>query len=128
MGHLVALAVLGGALLILGLRVFGLILIHQQLEATLRDLRRLISLSFLAMLVTGTLLFADGPLRYYGNAAFRLKLLLVGAAVLFGLIALRFARLYQEQTVAPLEMQVTTAVSLTFFLGAAVAGRVIGVL
>jgi hypothetical protein len=128
MGHLVALAVLGGALLTLGLRVFGLILVHQRLEATLRDLRRLISLSFLAMLVTGTLLFADGPLRYYGNSAFRLKLLLVGAAVLFGLMALRFASLHRERTVAPLEMKITTAVSLTFFLGAAVAGRVIGVL
>jgi hypothetical protein len=128
MGHLVALALLGGALLIMGLRVFGLILGHQRLEATVRDLRRLISVSFLAMLVTGTLLFADGPLRYYGNAAFRLKLLLIGAAVLFGLMALRFASRYQERTVPPLGMKITTAVSLVFFLGAAIAGRVIGVL
>jgi hypothetical protein len=55
-------------------------------------------------------------------------LLLVGAAVLFGLMALRFASLHRERTVAPLEMKITTAVSLTFVLGAAVAGRVIGVL
>lgn len=128
MGHLVALAVLGGALLILGLRVFGLILVHQRLDATVRDLRRLIGLSFAAMLATGILLFADGPLRYYGNAAFRWKLLLIGAAVLTGLVALRFARRYQALTVSPLGMKITTAVSLTLFFWAAVAGRVIGVL
>jgi hypothetical protein len=128
MGHLVALAVLGAALLILGLRVFGLILMHQPLRAAVHDLRRLIGFSFLAMLVTGGLLFADGPLRYYGNAAFRVKLLLIGAAVLFGFQALRFAHRYRDLTAAPLEMKFTAAVSLSFFLGAAVAGRVIGVL
>jgi cytochrome b subunit of formate dehydrogenase len=80
------------------------------------------------MLITGALLFADGPLRYFGNAAFRVKLLLIGAAVLFGLGALRLAHHYRHMTVAPLGMKITAAVSLTFFLGAAIAGRVIGVL
>jgi len=128
MGHLVALAVLGGALLTLGLRFFGLILEYQPLEAAVRDLRRLIGFSFLAMLVTGALLFADGPLRYYGNSAFRVKLLLIGAAVLFGLQALRFANRYRHLTAAPLAMKFTAVASLSLFLGAAVAGRVIGVL
>ena len=127
-GHLVALALLGGALLIFGLRVFGLILKHQPLGVAVRDLGRLIGLSFLAMLVTGALLFADGPLRYYGNAAFRVKLLLIGAAVLFGLQALRLAKRYQSITVAPIAVKFNAAFSLTLFLGAAVAGRVIGVL
>jgi hypothetical protein len=35
--HRMALAVIGGALLILGLRVFGLILMYQPLEAAVRD-------------------------------------------------------------------------------------------
>jgi hypothetical protein len=128
MGHLVALAMLGGAIVILGLRVFGVILKYQRLQAVVRDLQRLIGFSFLGMLITGALLFADGPLRYYGNAAFRVKLLLISAAFLFGVGALRLAHCYQHTTVAPLGMKVTAAISFTFFLGAAVAGRVIGVL
>jgi hypothetical protein len=128
MGHLAALAVLGGALLVLGLRVFGLILKYRPLGATTDDLRRLIGVSFLAIFLTGVLLFVEGPLRYYGNAAFRIKLLLIGAAVLSGLQALRLANRYPSMTVAPVAMKCSVALSLTLFFGAAVAGRVIGVL
>jgi hypothetical protein len=80
------------------------------------------------MLVTGALLFADGPPRHYGNAAFRVKLLLIGAAVLSGLKTLRVAHRYQHLTVAPLGLKFTAVVSITLFLGAAIAGPVIGVL
>jgi hypothetical protein len=128
MGHLVSLALLGGALLTLALRVFGTILEDQPLAATARDLQRLLGIAFLGLLTTGMLLFADGPLRYYGNGAFRVKLLLIGAAVLFGWRTLSYARRFQDVTVLPIEMKFTTAASLTLFLGAAVAGRVIGVL
>jgi hypothetical protein len=128
MGHLVSLALLGGALLILSLRAFGLILAHQPLAATLNDLRKLIGASFLAMLATGALLFADGPLRYYGNAAFRVKLLLIGAAILFGGKTLRYARRFQGMAAPPAAMKFTATLSTTLLLGAAIAGRVIGVL
>lgn len=128
MGHLVALAVLGGALLILSLRVFGFILKGQPLVAATSDLCRAIGLSFFAIVITGALLFADGPLRYYANSAFRVKLLLIVAAVLSGLQALRLAARYRSMTVAPFALKGVVAVSLIFFLGAAVAGRVIGVL
>jgi hypothetical protein len=69
------------------------------------------------MIVSGILLFADGPLRYYGNTAFRVKLLLIAAAVLTGLLS-RFRG----------EARFATLVSFSLWVGAGVAGRVIGVL
>jgi uncharacterized protein DUF6644 len=128
MGHLVALAFLGGALLLLGLRVFGVILTGQPLGAATSDLRRTINVSFLAIVITGALLFADGPLRYYANVAFRVKLLLIVAACCSGLLGLRFADRYQFMTMAPVALRGIVTISIVFFLGAAVAGRVIGVL
>jgi hypothetical protein len=128
MGHLLALAVLGGALLIVGLRIFGLVLEKHPLDDSLRDLARIIKTSLLVMLISGLLLFLDGPLRYYGNEAFRLKLLLICAAGLIGITVRRFAQSRGSLTEAPLQLKIITMLSLTLWLSAAVAGRVIGVL
>ncbi len=128
MVHLLALAALGGAVLILGLRIFGLILKGQPLEATMRDLSRIILVSLLTLLVSGFLLFADGPLRYYGNTAFRVKLLLIIAATVTTVAVHHFAQLRMARGIAPKRLKIATALSLTLWLGAAVAGRVIGVL
>jgi hypothetical protein len=128
MVHLLALALLGGALLILGLRIFGVILKGQALAGTVRDLGRIIGLSLVAMLISGSLLFTEGPLRYYGNSAFRVKLLLIGCAVASAVGIHRAARNYTTLTAAPMRLKIATALSLTFWLGAAIAGRVIGVL
>lgn len=128
MVHLLALALLGGALLILGLRVFGVILTGQSLESTVRDLGRIVKLSLIAMLISGFLLFADGPLRYYGNAAFRIKLSLIGAALVCVIVIRHFTRTAGTRTIAPRRLKIATALSLTLWLGAAVAGRMIGVL
>jgi hypothetical protein len=128
MMHLLALALLGGALLILGLRIFGVILKSQALAGTVRDLGRIITLSLLAMLISGFLLFTEGPLRYYGNGAFRVKLLLIAAAVVSAIGIHRFAQDHATLTVAPNRLKIVAALSFTFWLGAAVAGRLIGVL
>jgi hypothetical protein len=128
MVHLLALAALGGALLIGALRVFGIILNEQPLQATLRDLSRIIAFGILAMLLSGFLLFADGPLRYYGNSAFRIKLLLILAAAASAFIVYRRFQARSALSVAPMGLKVATAVSITLWLSAAVAGRVIGVL
>ena len=80
------------------------------------------------MMVSGILLFSDGPLRYYGNAAFRLKLLLIVCAVLTGLLShLGGARSMRLRS-APAVMKAATLLSLTLWLGAGIAGRVIGIL
>jgi hypothetical protein len=128
MVHLLALALLGGALLITALRVFGLLFQPQRAGDILRDLWWILVGSVAASIVSGVLLFADGPLRYYANVAFRWKLLLIGAAMLSGIITHLIGRRGESQARMPWTMKVTASLACTFFLGAAVAGRVIGVL
>jgi len=117
MVHLLALALFGGTLLVSALQSFGVIFKGSPPGAIARDLRNAQLASLLAMIVSGILLFADGPLRYYGNAAFRVKLLLIAAAVLTGLVNRSRG-----------EARFATLVSATLWLGAGIAGRVIGVL
>jgi len=117
MAHLLALALFGATLLIPALHSFGVIFKGSPPGAIARDLRTARLASLGVMIVSGILLFADGPLRYYGNAAFRVKLLLIAAAVLTGSLS-RFMG----------EAKFAALLPLTLWLSAGVAGRVIGVL
>jgi hypothetical protein len=131
MVHLLALAVLGGSLLVTGLRVWGFLFQVQRPGAATRDLGWLLAGSFAAMLASGLLLFADGPLRYYANPAFRVKLLLIAGAVVTGLlthlIGIRDTAV-DGATKAPKAMKAMALLSCALWLGAGIAGRVIGVL
>jgi len=117
MVHLLALALFGGALLVTGLRVWGFLFQEQPPGAVTRDLGWLLVGSFTAMIVSGVLLFADGPLRYYGNAAFRLKLLLVMGALVTGLLTHLMAVRRRIVRPAPTLMKVMALLSLTLWLG-----------
>lgn len=128
MVHLLALAVLGGALLVTGLRVLGFLFKAQRPGGMTRDLGRVLVGSFAAMIVSGILLFADGPLRYYGNAAFRVKLLLIVGASVTGLMTHLIGIRSKAADTVPTGMKAMALLSLTLWLGAGIAGRVIGVL
>jgi hypothetical protein len=128
MVHLLSLALLGGALLVSGLRVWGLLFKEQRPGTITRDLGWLLLGSFAAMVVSGVLLFSDGPLRYYGNAAFRVKLWLIAGAVVTGLLTHLLGIRGKGIAAAPRAMKAMALLSLTLWLGAGIAGRVIGVL
>jgi hypothetical protein len=116
MVHLLALALLGGTLLISALQSIGMIFKGRPPGAISRDLVRAQIASLAVMIVSGLLLFSDGPLRYYGNAAFRVKLALIFVAILTASVS--------HLTGAK------SATLLTWFLwlAAGIAGRIIGVL
>lgn len=128
MVHLLALALLGGALLVTGLRVWGFLFKEQRPGAVTRELGWLLAGSFSAMVVSGVLLFADGPLRYYGSVAFRLKLMLIAGAMVTGLLTHLMGVRRQIVRPAPRVTKMMALLSLTLWLGAGIAGRVIGVL
>jgi hypothetical protein len=128
MVHLLALALLGGALLVTGLRVGGFLFKEERPSATTRDLGWLVLASFVAMLVSGTLLFASGPTRYYDNAAFRVKLVLIASAVMTALLTHLIGIRGKPAESRRRAMKAIAFLSLTLWLGAAIAGRVIGVL
>ena len=128
MAHLLTLALLGAALLVTGLRVWGFVLKEQPPAAITRDLGCVLAGSFAAMIVSGILLFADGPLRYYANAAFRVKLLLIVGASVTGLLTHLIGIRRTVVQRVPAVMKAMVLLSWTLWLGAGIAGRVIGVL
>jgi hypothetical protein len=128
MVHLMALALLGGALLVTGLRLFGFFLGGQPPGIITRDLGRVLIGALTAMIVSGILLFADGPLRYYDNGAFRVKLLLLLAASATAWAAHLIAVRAQSSPAVSTTLKITTLVSLLLWLGVGIAGRVIGIL
>jgi hypothetical protein len=128
MVHLLALALLGGALAVTGLRVFGFLFRDRRPSVITGDLAGLLMGSFAALILSGLLLFADGPLRYYGNSAFRVKLILIaGAALASGLTHVIGLKSKPRET-PPRAMKFATLLSLALWLAVGIAGRVIGVL
>jgi hypothetical protein len=128
MVHLLALAVLGAALFVTGLRAWGFLFKARHLGGITRDLGGLLIGAFTVMIASGLLLFADGPLRYYGNAAFRVKLLLIVAAVITGYLTHLTEARHRGTQGRPRAMKAMALLSGTLWLGAGIAGRMIGVL
>ena len=79
------------------------------------------------MFVSGLLMVANGPVRYYYNPAFRLKMVLFIVAVLFHFILQVTAARRSPARIAKSWWLKTGAVfSLILWLGIGVAGRAIG--
>ncbi len=126
--HLLALAIFGGAVLVLGLRALGLTLQRQPLARVAQAVAPLLLGGLIVMVCSGALLVADGPLRYYGNAAFRAKMLLLAIAVACGIPLYRAARHASGPRAPPLWLRWAAALSLALWLAVGLAGRAIGVL
>jgi hypothetical protein len=128
MVHLAALALLGACLIVAVLRVFGWILATRGIAEITRGLARLALGSLLTLLISGFLLFADGPLRYYANVAFRAKLLLLTVALAAAASTRRLAQHTPPGAAASPRLKLAAALTLGLWLGVGIAGRVIGVL
>ncbi len=128
MVHLLGLAVLGGSILVLGLRALNVILQRQSLARVARGVAPLLLGGLLAMVCSGALLVADGPLRYYANTAFRAKMLMLAVAMACGVPLYRAARRASGPGGPPRWLRWAAALSLALWLAIGLAGRAIGVL
>src|SRR5215471_4268056 len=68
--HLLALAVIGGAVLTLDLRLLGLGLRDQPIDRVAHDAHPWLVSSLIVMLVTGVLLFSSEPIKCYYSIPF----------------------------------------------------------
>jgi hypothetical protein len=81
--HLLALAVVGCAVLIVDLRILGLGLTRQPVAQVAREMRPWLMASLAGMAVTGFLMFASlAASKYYLHQAFWTKMWLLGAALI----------------------------------------------
>ena len=128
MVHLIALALLGGAVLIVDLRLLGLILKGQSTRLIGRDLGRVIIGGLVVMILTGVALLSEEAGKCYYSPAFRWKMALLAAAVLFYFTFHRRAILRTDVGRPKLWSRTAAVISLALWLGVGIAGRAIGLL
>lgn len=128
MVHLIALAVLGGTVLIVDLRLLGVILKRESAPEIGRDLSRLLLGSLVLMILSGTALLSEEALKCFYSPAFRWKMVLLLAAIFFYFTLHRRALLSTGSGKPDLWSRAAAVVSITLWFGVGVAGRAIGLI
>jgi hypothetical protein len=122
--HLLALALLGGILIMLNLSLMGLRFGHASTRELSRELRPWMQGCIVVMLLSGFLLFSTEAVKLYGNWAFQLKMIFLLLALLF--TATFHRRVLDAPQAGAAVRAVTAVVSLLLWLGVGLGGRAIG--
>jgi uncharacterized protein DUF6644 len=124
--HLVALAAIGGAVLLLDLRLLGVALRRQPVARIARDAQPWLAGSLLVMLPTGMLLFLSEAKKCYYSDAFWVKMTALMLAILFTFTVRRKVAVAEETRVRAIWLKLVAVVSLTLWFTVGAAGRWIG--
>ena len=124
--HLLGLAVVGGAVLIVDLRLFGFGLRRQPVAQLAQDAQRWLILSLMVMIATGSLLFTSEAIKCYYHPAFWMKMTSLFLAILFTFTVRRKVTMADETRVRPLWNKLVALVSITLWAGVGIGGRWIG--
>jgi hypothetical protein len=124
--HLLALALIGGAVLLVDIRLAGVALRQQPSSELAKDAEPWLIGSLAVMLTTGLMLFSSEALKCYYNPAFWLKMLFLSLAILFTFTIRRRVAAAGEAKVKPIWMKTVALVSFTLWSGVGLMGRGIG--
>ena len=124
--HLLALSVIGGAVLIVDLRLLGLGLRTQPIADVARDARPWLVGSLIVMLVTGVGLFLSEPMKCYASTAFAVKMTCLALALVFTFTVRMKVTMADEGRVRPAWLKLVALVSLALWFGVGASGRWIG--
>ena len=122
--HLLGLAIIGGAVLVVDLRLLGFGLIHQPVAGLARATEPMLFVGIATMLLTGPWLFMCFATKYYYLTAFWVKLVSLAVVLLFTLTIRR--RVVMGSVAAGAAPKLVAAVSLFLWFIVALGGRLIG--
>lgn len=125
--HLMGLAMIGGALLVVDLRLLGVGLWRQPVAQVAREAQRWLFVSLLVMLPTGSLLFLSKAVQCYTLPAFWIKITALSLALVFTFSVRRKVAMADEVRVGPAWRKVVALVSLLLWSSVGIAGKWIGV-
>jgi putative copper export protein len=128
MVHLIGLALLGGVVLIVNLRLLGVILRGRPVDRIARELWPFLAASVAVLTVTGVLMVSEETMKCYYNTAFRLKMILFLPALILSIGIHRSLAGAGEQSDSGRARKLAACASLALWLGVGVAGRAIGYL
>jgi hypothetical protein len=124
--HLLALSVIGGAVLVVDLRLLGLGLRRQSIADVARDAFPWLVGSLIVMLVTGVGLFLSEPTKCYYSTPFWVKMISLAIAIVFTFAVRRPVTLADEARMRPAWYKLVALLSLALWFSVGAAGRWIG--
>lgn len=125
--HLLGLGILGGTLLIVDMRLFGMRRQPEPAAELWKDVQPWMVGGLLTALFSGFILFASEADQMYYNDAFRFKMASLALAMIFTFTVHRKVSL-SEAAVSPLARKLVVLVSLLLWSGVGWGGRMIGYL
>jgi hypothetical protein len=124
--HLLGLALLGGVVLLLDIRLLGYGVQRKARAKLAQELEPWLIGSLLVMLVTGGLLYTSESTKLYYNGAFWMKMEFLAAAIVYTFTIRRGVLAADEARVGPMWSRVAATVSIALWTGVGIGGRGIG--
>ena len=124
--HLLGLALLGGAIFLVDLRLLGLGLKDRAVSELARDARPWMIAGLFAMVVTGLPLFLSEPIKCYYSTAFWIKMTTLPIALTFAFTVRSRVALAEPVRSSARRQQLVGALSMALWFTVAAAGRWIG--
>ena len=124
--HLLALSVIGGAVLLVDLRLLGFSLRDQKVSDIARQAFPWFVGSLIVMLVTGFGLFMSEPTKCYYSTPFAVKMTCLALSIVFAFTVRWKVTMADEGRVAPIVYKLVALVSLVLWFGVGAGGRWIG--
>lgn len=124
--HLAALAIIGGAILVVDLRLLGLGLKRTSVAQLAKDAQPWVTGSLIVMLLSGIGLYSSEATKCYQSPAFWIKMIALALAMLFTYTVRRRTAAADEQGISPIASKSVGVVSLALWFTVAWGGRWIG--
>ena len=124
--HIVALALLFGAVIVLNLRLLGIMMRDRPVPDLAREFAPWTLCSLVIILATGAMLFASEAVRVFRSTPFLIKMILLAAAIVFHYTVSRRIMNRDEGARHPVVAKGAAVIGLVLWLGVGFAGRAIG--
>lgn len=124
--HLIALAAIGGAVLVLDLRMLGFGIRRRSVAQIARDAQPWLIASLIVMMVTGVSLFLSEAIKCYYSQAFWVKMTALPIAALFAFTIRRRVAAANDAQISRYTRAAVAVISLTLWFTVGAAGRWIG--
>jgi hypothetical protein len=128
--HVLAIAVVFGSILIVDLRLLGVPDTRRAVTRVSEEMLRLTWTAFIVAVITGALMFAPNAITYFGNTAFRLKMLTLLAAginmLVFQFVTARGVAQWDRDQRPPAAARTAALLSILLWITVIFLGRWIG--
>jgi hypothetical protein len=124
--HLAALAIIGGAVLVVDLRLLGLGLKKTSVAQLAKDAQPWVTGSLIVMLLSGSALYSSEATKCYQSPAFWIKMIALALAMMFTYTIRRRTAAADGQGISSIASKSVGVVSLALWFTVAWGGRWIG--